>query len=165
MILWLLQEFGNSTWNFHLWRRAVAIWRCMLWCWCGRSLVWLSPVLSHSPPLLIWFAALLEVPVSTFESQVYWTDWVYFLVMGVVESQACVLSVNTVTVPWINRRTQFRGLWDCTSKDAVVLLQLVLQCVATSEPFDFRCCHPSAPAAFGVHGAVKFGYKLLCNTA
>lgn len=72
--------------------------------------VWCDSVQFHSPsppPLLTRFTTLLEVPVDRSESQVYWTDWIYFLVMDVVESQACVFPVNTVTVLWINRRTQF----------------------------------------------------------
>lgn len=110
----LLQEVDNRIWNFHLWRRAGNNLKLLTSedvCFgAGVEEVWCDSVQFHSPsppPLLTWFATLLEVPVDTSQSQGYWTDWIYFLVMGVVESQACMFSVNTVTVLWINRRTQF----------------------------------------------------------
>ena len=98
----LLQEVDNRIWNFHLWRRTGNNLELLtsedVCSAAGVKEVWCESAQFHSPsplPLLTWFATLLEVPVDTSESQVYWTDWIYFLVMDVVESQACVFSVNT----------------------------------------------------------------------
>ena len=158
-IFWLRQEVDNRVLNFRLWRRSGNNLKLLasedVCSGAGVTEFWRDSVQFHSPsppPLLTWFATLLEVPVDTSESQAYWTDWIYFLVMDVVESQAYVFSVNTVTVLWINRRTRFTEvvrlyIRRCRSS-AMTRLQMWLRAYRLT----FHCFNLSSPAEWGSWG-------------
>lgn len=155
----LLQEVNNRMWNFHLWRRAGDNVE-LLPCEDGCSGAGVEEVCRESgqPPS--------PHPDRTCrESQVHWTDWIYFLVMDVVESQACVFSVNTVTVLWINKITKF--IEGCKT----VHHKIPFFCYDWSEKCGYEhtsypvTAEPLVPCGMGFTGLLKFDYKLLCNTA
>lgn len=82
--------------------------------------------------------------------------------MDVVESQACVFSVNTETVLWINRRTQHTE--GCETVHHKMPSAIISLSVAMSILFNLSLLNFSSPLRMGFMGLFKVDCKLLCNT-